>query len=48
VCFFKVCTQLWTAFFIFRSGLSDIRINCNQIREGLLHHSEDGYIKVLN
>jgi hypothetical protein len=27
----KVCTQLCTAFLIFRSGLSDFRINCNQI-----------------
>jgi hypothetical protein len=36
---FKACTQLWTAFFIFRSGLSDIRINCNRIREGLLYYS---------
>jgi hypothetical protein len=33
---FKAFTQLWTAFFIFRSGLSDIRINCNRISEGLM------------
>jgi hypothetical protein len=29
---FKVCAQLVTEFFIFRTGLSDIRINCNRIR----------------
>jgi hypothetical protein len=33
---FTVCTQLWTKFLIFRSGLSDIRINCSRIIEGLL------------
>jgi hypothetical protein len=35
--YIKVCTQLLTKFIIFRSGLSDIRINCNRISEGLLY-----------
>jgi hypothetical protein len=30
-------TQLWTAFFIFWSWLSDIRINCNPFSECLLY-----------
>jgi hypothetical protein len=33
----RACTQVWTAFFIFQFGLSDIRINCNSIIEGLLY-----------
>jgi hypothetical protein len=32
-----MCTQLCTAFFIFRAGLSDTRIYCNRISEGLLY-----------
>jgi hypothetical protein len=31
------CEQNFS-FFIFRSGLSDIRINCNRISEGLLQY----------
>jgi hypothetical protein len=34
MCLFKVCTQLWTAFFIFWSGLSDIQISCSRILKG--------------
>jgi hypothetical protein len=39
---FKACSQLWHnifhfSFFIFRSGLSDILINCNRIGECLLY-----------
>jgi hypothetical protein len=32
-----VCTQLGTAFLIFQSGFSDIRINSNRISEVLLY-----------
>jgi hypothetical protein len=38
---FNVCTQLWTEFFMFQSGLSDIRINCIRISDDLVLTSMD-------
>jgi hypothetical protein len=35
--YFKVCIQLRIAFLVFRSGLPNIRTNCNRISEGLLY-----------
>jgi hypothetical protein len=43
-CLFKVCTQMWTEFFIFWSGLSDIRINCKGISEDLLYFTGSSVI----
>jgi hypothetical protein len=39
------CEQNFS-FFIFRAGLSDIRINCNQISEGLLYEKSWNNIKI--
>jgi hypothetical protein len=33
-----LCIELWTAIFMFRSGLADIRINSKRISAGLLHN----------
>jgi hypothetical protein len=36
---YEVCIQLWTAFFVFLSGLSDNRINYNRISADWLYIS---------
>jgi hypothetical protein len=41
MCLYKVFAQPLTELFIFRSGLSGMRINCNRFTEGSVHWHRD-------